>query len=240
MSARPIRNLRWWIGGMLFLSTIINYLDRQTLSLLAPFLKLDYHWTNTDYANILVGFRLGYSLGQTILGRMIDRIGTRRGLSITVVLYSLVASATSLARGLYSFATFRTLLGIAESANWPGATKAVSEWFPKRERALATALFDSGSSIGGAIAPFIVFAIYNHWGWRPAFAIPGMLGFVWLLIWRRCYHSPKDHPRVSDEERQMILADAADPDAFLEKPRSRLVLHCRLVSDLSGSERDLA
>jgi len=137
MSVRPIRNLRWWIGGMLFLSTIINYLDRQTLSLLAPFLKLDYHWTNTDYANILIGFRVGYSLGQTVLGRMIDRIGTRRGLSITVVLYSLVASATSLARGLYSFATFRTLLGIAESANWPGASKAVSEWFPKRERALA-------------------------------------------------------------------------------------------------------
>ena len=111
MSARPIRNLRWWIGGMLFLSTIINYLDRQTLSLLAPFLKLDYHWTNTDYANILIGFRVGYSLGQTILGRMIDRIGTRRGLSITVALYSLVASATSLARGFYTFATFRTLLG---------------------------------------------------------------------------------------------------------------------------------
>jgi ACS family hexuronate transporter-like MFS transporter len=159
MPGEPIRNLRWWIGGMLFLSTIINYIDRQTLSLLAPFLKLEYHWTNTDYANILIGFRIGYSLGQTILGRMIDRIGTRRGLSITVVIYSLVAIATSLARGFYSFLGFRSLLGTAESANWPGATKAVSEWFPKRERALATALFDSGSSVGGAIAPFLVLAI---------------------------------------------------------------------------------
>jgi ACS family hexuronate transporter-like MFS transporter len=126
MSVRPIQHLRWWIGGMLFLSTIINYLDRQTLSLLAPFLKLDYHWTNTDYANILIGFRVGYSLGQTVLGRMIDRIGTRRGLSITVAMYSLVASATSLARGFYSFATFRTLLGTAESANWPG--RAPTRW----------------------------------------------------------------------------------------------------------------
>jgi ACS family hexuronate transporter-like MFS transporter len=131
--------------------------------------------------------------------------------------------ATSLAGGFYSFATFRFLLGAGESANWPGATKAVSEWFPKRERALATALFVSGSSIGGAVAPFIVFAIYNHWGWRPAFAIPGMLGFVWLLIWRVAYYPPKDHPRLSHEERQMILSDAADSDAFAEKPRSRWV-----------------
>ena len=204
MSVRPIRNLRWWIGGMLFLSTIINYLDRQTLSLLAPFLKLDYHWTNTDYANILIGFRVGYSLGQTVLGRMIDRIGTRRGLSITVALYSLVASATSLARGFYSFATFRALLGTAESANWPGASKAVSEWFPKRERALATALFDSGSSVGGAIAPFLVLGIYYRWGWRLSFVIPGLLGFLWLILWRKMYYPPQEHPRISPEELRMI------------------------------------
>src|SRR5882724_9056302 len=213
MSFRPIRNLRWWIGGMLFLSTIINYLDRQTLSLLAPFLKLDYHWTNTDYANILIGFRVGYSLGQTILGRMIDRIGTRRGLSITVVLYSLVASTTSLARGLYSFATFRTLLGIAESANWPGATKAVSEWFPKRERALATALFDSGSSIGGAIAPFLVLGVYFRWGWRPAVIVPGTLGFLWLIVWRWLYYSPEEHSRISESELAMFVADKRESDA---------------------------
>jgi len=210
MSVRPIQHLRWWIGGMLFLSTIINYLDRQTLSLLAPFLKLDYHWTNTDYANILIGFRVGYSLGQTVLGRMIDRIGTRRGLSITVALYSLVASATSLARGFYSFATFRTLLGTAESANWPGASKAVSEWFPKRERALATALFDSGSSVGGAIAPFLVLGIYYRWGWRLSFVIPGLLGFLWLILWRKMYYPPQEYPRISPEELQMIQIDAVE------------------------------
>lgn len=220
---RPIRNLRWWIGAILFASTVINYIDRQTLSLLSPYLKELYHWTNSDYANLLIGFRIAYSIGQSVCGRLMDRVGTRRGLTLSVLWYSIVSMATSLAGGFYSFATFRFLLGAGESANWPGATKAVSEWFPKRERALATALFDSGSSIGGAVAPFIVFAIYNHWGWRPAFAIPGMLGFVWLLIWRRAYHLPKDHARVSDQERQMILADAAVTDAPLEKPRSRWV-----------------
>src|ERR1039457_4818970 len=223
LNVQPIRNLRWWIGALLFASTVINYIDRQTLSLLSPYLKQLYHWTNSDYANLLIGFRIAYSIGQSVCGRLMDRVGTRRGLTLSVLWYSIVSMATALATGFYSFATFRFLLGAGESANWPGATKAVSEWFPKRERALATALFDSGSSIGGAVAPFVVFTIYSHWGWRPAFAIPGMLGFVWLLVWRRAYHPPKDHPRVSDEELQMILADAADPDAFLDKPRSRLV-----------------
>ncbi len=207
---------------MLFLSTIINYVDRQTLSLLAPFLKLEYHWTNTDYANILIGFRVGYTIGQTILGRMVDRVGTRRGLSITVLAYSIVSMATSLARGFYSFVTFRSLLGLAESANWPGATKAVSEWFPKRERGLATALFDSGSSIGGAIAPFIILGIYFHFGWRVSFVLPGLLGFFWLLLWRKMYHRPQEHPRVSPEELHMIEADARDEGQAEagEKPQS--------------------
>lgn len=207
---RPVSNLRWWIGGILFASTVINYIDRQTLSLLAPFLKLEYHWTNTDYANIVIGFRVAYSLGQTIFGRFMDRIGTRRGLSLTVVFYSIVSMATSLARGFYSFAGFRFLLGAGESGNWPAATKAVSEWFPKRERALATALFDSGSSVGGAVAAWLILWIYSRWGWRPAFAIPGALGFLWLVVWRRWYYPPELHPRISESERQMILADRQD------------------------------
>jgi len=207
---RPIANLRWWIGGLLFASTIINYLDRQTLSLLAPFLKLQYHWTNTDYANLLIGFRVAYSIGQTVFGRLMDRLGTRRGLSITVLGYSIVSICTSMATGFRSFAAFRFLLGAGESGNWPAATKAVSEWFPKRERGLATALFDSGSSIGGAIAPFLVLWIYFRWGWRPAFVVPGLLGFVWLIIWRSAYHLPEEHPRISVEERAMILRDRED------------------------------
>ncbi|PYT79885.1 MAG: MFS transporter [Acidobacteria bacterium] len=206
---RPIPHLRWWIGGLLFASTVINYIDRQTLALLAPFLKQSYHWTNSDYANLLISFRIAYSIGQAVCGRLVDRVGTRRGLSLSVFWYSVVSVATSLARGFYSFAAFRFLLGAGESANWPGAAKAVSEWFPKRERGLAAALFDSGSSIGGAIAPFLILPIYFRWGWRPAFVIPGLLGFVWLFVWRRMYYVPAEHPRIRPAEREMILAETS-------------------------------
>src|SRR5882724_9580776 len=211
--ARCISNLRWWIGGLLFASTVINYIDRQTLALLAPYLKIDYHWTNSDYANLLISFRIAYSIGQTVCGRFIDRIGTRRGLSLSVLWYSIVAMATSLASGFYSFGAFRFLLGVGESANWPGASKAVSEWFPKKDRGLAAAFYDSGSSVGGAIAPFLILPLYFRFGWRVAFVIPGMLGFLWLIVWRWLYYLPQDHPRISDEERAMILADVRGDEA---------------------------
>src|SRR5271154_852965 len=213
-SRRAIPALRWWIGAILFASTVINYIDQQTLSLLAPYLKQDYHWTNTDYANLVVAFRVAYAIGQTLSGRLMDRIGTKRGLTITVLWYSIVSVLTPLARGLYSFMGFRFFLGLGESGNWPGATKTVSEWYPKHERGLATALFDSGSSIGGAIAPFIVLWFYFRWGLRPAFVVPGLLGFLWLIVWRWLYHLPQDHPRISASEQQMILADHKE-DTFL-------------------------
>ena len=216
---RFAHSLRWAIGGLLFTSTVINYLDRQTLSILAPFLKVDFHWTNTDYAAIVIAFRIAYSLGQTVCGRLIDRVGTRRGITMTVAAYSVVSMLTPLARGLYSFAFFRFLLGAGESANWPAATKAVSEWFPKSERGLATALFDSGSSVGGALAPFLVLGIYTRWGWRPAFIVPGMLGILWLILWRWLYHPPETHPFISDEERNMILANRP---SIASQPRARL------------------
>jgi ACS family hexuronate transporter-like MFS transporter len=216
---RCIPNLRWWIGGLLFASTVINYVDRQTLSALSLFLIPQYHWTNTDYANLLITFRIAYALGQAPAGAVIDRVGTRRGLTISVLFYSLVSMATALASGLRSFAGFRFLLGLGESFNWPGAAKAVSEWFPKRERGLAAALFDSGSSIGGAIAPYIVVPIYIRWGWQPAFVIPGLLGFIWLFVWRRSYYLPADHPRISPAEREMILSDSAETRADLEPAR---------------------
>ncbi len=210
---KPISSLRWWIGGLLFASTVINYIDRQTLSLLAPYLKLEYHWTNSDYANLAITFRVAYTIGQSVFGRLMDRVGTRRGLTVTVIFYSIVSMLTSLARGFYSLATFRFLLGAGESANWPAATKAVSEWFPRQERALATALFDSGSSIGGAVAPFIVLWIYFRWGWRPAFAVPGVLGFFWLIAWRWLYYPPEEHKRISRSEREAILADRQEGNA---------------------------
>ena len=211
IARKPISNLRWWIGGLLFASTVINYIDRQTLSVLGPYLKIQYQWNNQQFARIVIAFRVAYSIGQTVAGRLIDRIGTRKGLTITVIWYSIAAMLTSLAVGLRSFAFFRFLLGAGESANWPAATKAVSEWFPKKERGWAVALFDSGSSIGGAIAPLLVIGLYKYFGgWRPAFVITGTLGFLWLGVWRVLYHPPESHPRISDTERAMIMHDRID------------------------------
>jgi len=210
IARKPISNLRWWIGGLLFASTVINYIDRQTLSVLGPYLKIQYQWNNQQFATIVIAFRVAYSVGQTVAGRFIDRIGTRKGLTITVIWYSIAAMLTSLAVGLRSFALFRFLLGAGESANWPAATKAVSEWFPKKERGWAVALFDSGSSIGGAIAPLLVIGLYKYvGGWRPAFVITGTLGFLWLGVWRVLYHPPESHPRISDAELEMIMRDRA-------------------------------
>lgn len=209
--ARPVKGLRWYIGGLLFASTVINYIDRQTLSVLAPYLKADFHWTNTDFAFIVIAFRASYSIGQAVAGGALDRLGTRVGLTIGVAWYSIAAMLTSLATGFWSFCGFRFLLGAGEAANWPGATKAVSEWFPRRESGWAVALFDSGSSIGGAVAPFLVLWLYRVFGtWRPAFIITGALGFVWLFVFRRVYRVPEEHPRISAEELALILDDRND------------------------------
>src|SRR5207247_7429591 len=148
--AQPLRSLRWTIGGLLFLSTVINYIDRQTLSVLAPRLKGEFGWSNADFALVIIAFRVAYAIGQAGSGRLLDRLGTRTGLTISVAFYSVAAMTTSLASGLAGFAGCRFLLGVGESANWPGATKAVSEWFPRRESGWAVALFDSGSARGGA------------------------------------------------------------------------------------------
>jgi len=217
---RPISNLRWWIGGLLFASTVINYLDRQTLSVLAPYLKKQYEWNNQNFATIVIAFRVSYSIGQTVAGRFIDRVGTRKGLTVTVIWYSIAAMLTSLSGGLRSFACFRFLLGAGESANWPAATKAVAEWFPKRERGWAVALFDSGSSIGGAIAPLLVIGLYKYFGgWRPAFVITGTLGFLWLGLWRMLYYPPESHPRIGAAEREMILRDRIEMKEDIDHPQ---------------------
>ena len=218
--SREVRNLRWYIAGLLFLSTVINYIDRQTLSVLAPYLKAEYKWSNSDFALLVISFRVAYAFGQTASGRVLDKIGTRAGLSLAVLFYSVSAMTTSLAVGLKSFCGFRFLLGAGESANWPGATKAVSEWFPKRESGWAVALFDSGSSIGGAIAPLLVLGLYQSFGsWRPAFIVTGALGFLWLLLFRWAYHPPETHPWLGKDERALILEGRAAGAAAPQGPK---------------------
>lgn len=191
MPPQHLSPFRWWIGGLLFASTVINYIDRQTLSVLAPYLKTDYHWTNSDFAKVVIAFRIAYTVGQSIAGRFLDRVGTRRGLTISVLWYSAAASLTAFATGLRSFCAFRFLLGAGEAGNWPAATKAVGEWFPARERGVAVALFDSGSAVGAAVAPFLVLWLYRTFGsWRPAFIMTGILGLFWVIAWRAIYRSP--------------------------------------------------
>jgi len=203
---RIIRNLRWWIGALLFASTVINYIDRQTLSVLAPHLKQQFSWTNSDWALIVIGFRVAYALMQTVAGRVLDWLGTRRGLLLSVSWYSAAAAITSAAAGLKSFICFRFLLGTGEAANWPGAAKTVSEWFPKHERGWAVALYDSGSAVGGAVAPLLVYWIYKTFGsWRPAFLLTALLGFLWVLGWKAFYRPPETHPNLGPAEREMIL-----------------------------------
>ena len=206
---------RWWIAILLFGSTVINYIDRQTLSVLAPYLKTEFAWSNSDFALVVISFRIAYTVFQLLGGRLLDALGTKRGLSFAVIWYSAVAMATSLATGIKSFSTFRFLLGAGEAMNWPGAAKTVSEWFPKSQRGLAVAIFDSGSAVGGAIAPVMVVWIYHTFNsWRPAFVITGLLGLAWVIVWRIVYQPPEKHPRLSVEERAVILADrvAAEQD----------------------------
>jgi ACS family hexuronate transporter-like MFS transporter len=237
---RPIRHLRWWICTVLFFCTVINYIDRQTLSTLAPYLKHDYHWSNEDYALIVIAFRVAYAGGQLTLARLVDRVGTRLSLTVMVTWYSLVSVLTGLAacfrspRAVFrAFIGFRFLLGLGESPNWPAATKAVAEWFPREESGWAAAYFDAGSSLGGAVAPALVIGLYFGLGrrWWPAFMIVGALGFLWVICWRLIYHRPEDHPRISAEELHLILADrqaVAEQDGSAGRPPPRWIDLIRL------------
>jgi MFS transporter, ACS family, hexuronate transporter len=228
MTKPPIRGLRWYIGGLLFLSTVINYIDRQTLSVLAPDIKHEFGWNNQTFALLIISFRIAYTLGQTASGRFLDIIGVRKGLSLTVAFYSLSAMLASTASGLRSLCSFRFLLGAGESANWPAATKTVAEWFPRSESGWAVALFDSGSSIGSAVAPFLAYGVYRvSGGWRPAFLVTGALGLLWIPVFRSLYRKPEDHPRLSAEERALIFGgsviDASSPETNPRLPYSTLL-----------------
>jgi ACS family hexuronate transporter-like MFS transporter len=209
--------VRWWIVWTLFLSTVINYISRQTFSVLAPLITAQYHLTHTDLAKILGAFQVSYAVTWLLGGIFLDAIGTRIGLALAVVFWSLVNIFTGFASSVVGFASFRFLLGIGEGLNWPGASKTVAEWFPSEERSIAVAIFDSGSSVGGAIAALAIPLIAIALGWRAAFVVSGMLGFVWLFLWLRAYHPLDRHPRVSQDEASFIRAGQEVPVISAER-----------------------
>ncbi|MGD0579295.1 MAG: MFS transporter [Bryobacteraceae bacterium] len=193
---------------MLFLATVINYLDRQALSILAPELRDRFHMTNVDYSRILFAFLLAYLIMQGVSGRLMDKLGTRRGFSLTIAWWSAAAMLHAVATSARSFGVCRFLLGMGEAGNWPGGVKVVSEWFPARERAFAIGLFNSGSTLGAVIAPPLVVSIVSLWGWQAAFLMTGAIGFAWLALWlatvRPPLHPPEDGPPAPAVQRRWL------------------------------------
>ena len=208
-----IGRYRWVICALLFFATTINYIDRQVLGILAPTLQKDIGWNEAEYGAIVSWFTFAYALGYLGAGRLMDRIGTRLGFSLSVIVWSLSAMGHALARSVAGFSFARFALGVGESGNFPGSIKTVAEWFPAKERALATGIFNAGSNIGAVITPLVVPAIALKWGWQAAFIATGLLGFVWLAFWIPIYRRPAEHPRCSKEELAYIQSDSIDSGA---------------------------
>lgn len=209
MDKPVIGRYRWTICGLVFFATTINYLDRAVISLLKSTLSVEMHWDDGDYANIEIAFKIAYAIGLLFAGRVIDKIGTKSGYAWATGLWSLAAVVHAFASNVLGFAIARVALGLTEAGNFPAAIKAVAEWFPKKERALATGIFNSGANIGAIVAPLTVPFIAVYMGWQWAFIITGCLGFVWLFFWNKYYQSPKQHPAVSKEELAYIESDIA-------------------------------
>ncbi|HKG61872.1 MAG TPA: MFS transporter [Pyrinomonadaceae bacterium] len=209
-----IGRYRWVICGLLFFATTVNYVDRQVLGILSKDLQLAIGWTEVDYGNIVAAFNAAYAFGLLLAGRLMDRVGTRIGYAAAIVWWSLAAMSHALARTPFGFGVARAALGIGEAGNFPAAIKTVAEWFPKKERAFATGIFNAGSNVGAIVAPLTVPWIAVHLGWRWAFILTGAIGFMWLLFWLPVYKRPEQHPNVSKAELDHIQSDPPDPPAM--------------------------
>ncbi|MEJ7691852.1 MFS transporter [Daejeonella sp.] len=207
MNEKKIGNYRWTICSLVFFATTINYLDRQVISLLKPILEKEFNWTESDYSNIVIAFTLAYALGMLGVGRLIDKIGTKLGYAFSLILWSIAAILHAFATSTFSFAAYRALLGVSESGNFPAAIKTVAEWFPKKERALATGIFNSGTNIGAIIAPIVVPWIAINYSWQMAFIATGAVGFLWLIFWFTMYEIPAKHKKLSKAEYDYIHSD---------------------------------
>ncbi|RPI19078.1 MAG: MFS transporter, partial [Acidobacteria bacterium] len=224
MSKAKIPNLRWFIVGLLCSSSIINYLDRQTLSVLKETIQKELNFDNIQYSYITTSFLVSYIVMYAVSGRLMDHLGTRRGFALFHSGWSIATMLHALGRSVVQFSFFRFLLGATEPANFPGGVKGVAEWFPMRERALAVGIFNSGTAIGSAIALPIVSFIALKWGWRQAFVVTGALGFVWVLVWLLVYRLPAVHPNLSDNERRLIMEDHLAEDSDGAKVSTRTLL----------------
>jgi ACS family hexuronate transporter-like MFS transporter len=223
MARRPVRNLRWFIAALLCCSTALNYLDRQTLSVLASTIQKELRLSTVDYARFGSAFLLSYTVMYAVGGRIMDRLGTRRGLMLFVSGWSVVNMLHGFARSAAQLTAFRFLLGVTEAANIPGGVKAVTEWFPVRERALAVGIVNAGTALGAALAVPVVSFVALAFGWRSAFVVTGALGLVWVAVWASFYWLPAQHPRLSPEERALIAeVDPLRSAAAAEPPPSTL------------------
>ncbi len=220
-AAERVGRFRWVICGLLFAATALNYVDRQIIGILQPTLAQKFQWTEIDYSNIVFAFQLAYAIGYIVFGKLIDRIGARVGYALAVVIWTVAHVAHAWASSLTDFIVARFAIGLGESGNFPAGLKAVAEWFSKRERALATGIFNAGANVGAIVTPIIVPAITLSLGWRAAFLITGSFTVVWVIVWLAVYRPPQAHSRVTTAE--LSLIDSDPPDPIVSIPWMRLL-----------------
>jgi ACS family hexuronate transporter-like MFS transporter len=233
VAARTIKNLRWYICGLLFLVTLTNYVDRITLGVLNPDLKKVIGWDSSQYGWINFGFQLGYAIMFGVAGRILDRIGVKAGMIWAVLVWSVASIGHALARTWVGFGAARVVLGLGEAANFPGCIKSVAEWFPKRERALATGIFNAATNTGVMLSPVIAWLAVSV-GWQAAFVLTGSLGFLWIILWAWFYKSPDAHPNLGDQERALIHSDDEAPVTAQNVPWTSLLRYRQVWAFLLG------
>lgn len=207
MQAPKNHNIRWFMLSLVFLATTINYLDRQVMGLLKPVLEKEFDWDEKDYSYIVMAFTTTYAIGYLAMGRFIDRVGTKIGYAVSLIVWSLASIGHGFVKSTVGFLIARSTLGISEAGNFPAAIKSVAEWFPKKERALATGIFNSGATVGAILAPLLVPIILAQYGWRETFVWIGALGLLWIVLWWRFYSIPEKTKKLSKEELQYIKSD---------------------------------
>lgn len=230
--AAGIGHYRWTISALVFFATTLNYVDRNVLAVLAPLLQRTIGWNEIQYGNIVSAFTAAYALGLLLAGRFIDRAGTRVGYAVVIVFWSVASMGHALVHTVLGFGIARFLLGLGESGNFPAGVKTMAEWFPKKERALATGIFNSGTNVGATVAPLVVPWIAIRWGWQWAFLLTGLSCIPWLIAWMVMYRRPQEHSRVSAGELAYISSDPPDPDINL--PWLRLLPHRQTWAFVAG------